>query len=226
MIFAYWDEVFFNLGPIPVDHLVITQWGIIALIGIIAFMATRNMQVVPSGLQNVFESLIVWAYDFFTSIIEKEHVAKRWAPLLITFFLFILVSNLSGLVPGAAHVGGFQPPTANWNVTGTLALMVIIIVQFAGFAEQKTHYLAHFVSPHWLMLPMNLVEQVARPLSLAIRLFGNVFGKEVVLGFLLFMAPFFVPAGFMALAVLLSVIQAVVFTILSASYIAGATEGH
>ncbi|MGI6413287.1 MAG: F0F1 ATP synthase subunit A [Syntrophomonadaceae bacterium] len=226
MMFGMWDSVFFKIGPIPVDHLVVTEWVIILLIGVVAFFATRNMSVVPRGLQNAFEAIVVWTYDFFTQLMEKEHVAKKWAPLLSTFFLFILVSNLSGLVPGAAHIQGFQPPTSNWAVTGTLALISIIAVQIAGFSEQKSHYWGHFVSPSWAMLPLNLLEQVARPMSLTIRLFGNIFGKEVIMGFLLFMAPFFVPAIFMGLAVLLSFIQAIVFTILSASYIAGATEGH
>lgn len=225
--FGYWDSTLFYLGPIPVDHIVVTEWAIVLIVGLIAFFATRQMQVVPKGLQNAFEALIVFTYDFFTQLMDKEHVAKKWAPLLSTFFIFILICNLSGLVPGAAHIEGFQPPTSNWNVTMTLALITFFAVHIAGIMEHKGHYFGHFISPSPLMLPLNLVEEVARPLSLTIRLFGNIFGKEVVLGFLLFLAPFFVPATFLALALLLSVIQAVVFTILSASYIASATgEGH
>ncbi len=225
MIFAMWDEVMFYLGPIPVDHIIVTEWLVIVFIGVIAYLATRNMQIVPRGLQNLFESLVIWTYDFFSQVIEKENAARKWAPLLSTFFIFILVCNLSGLIPGAAHIGGFQPPTSNWNVTMTLALITFFAVHVSGIMENKLHYFAHFISPSPLMLPLNLVEEVARPLSLTIRLFGNIFGKEVVLGFLLFLAPFFLPAIFLALAVLLSVIQAVVFTMLSASYIGASTSG-
>lgn len=227
MIFGMWDSTFFNLGPIPVDHLVFTEWVIIALIGIIAFTATKNMQLVPRGLQNAFEAIILWTYDFFTQLMDKEEVAKKWAPLLTAFFLFILLSNYSGLIPGAAHIQGFQPPTSNWNVTMTLAIITFFAVHVAGFSEHKGHYFSHFVSPSWAMLPLNLVEEVAHPLSLTVRLFGNIFGEEMVIAFLLFMAPFVIPSAIMGLSLLLGAIQAIVFTILSASYIAAAAgEGH
>ncbi|MDD2585155.1 MAG: F0F1 ATP synthase subunit A [Syntrophomonadaceae bacterium] len=227
MIFGMWDSPFFDLGPIPVDHLVFTEWVIIALIGIIAFTATRNMQLVPRGLQNAFEAIILWTYDFFTQLMDKEHVAKKWAPILTAFFLFILLSNYSGLIPGAAHVQGFQPPTSNWNVTMTLALITFCSVHVAGFSEHKGRYFKHFVSPGWAMLPLNLIEEIAHPLSLTVRLFGNIFGEEMVIAFLLFMAPFVIPSAIMGLSLLLGAIQAIVFTILSASYIAAATgEGH
>ncbi|SHG93143.1 ATP synthase F0 subcomplex A subunit [Thermosyntropha lipolytica DSM 11003] len=225
--FGMLDGVLFHLGPIPVDHIVVTQWAIIALIGIVAFMATRNMQMVPRGLQNAFEALIVWTYDFFTQLMDKEHIAKKYAPLLSTFFLFIIVSNYSGLIPGAGQIPGYQPPTANWNTTLALALITAFTVQVAGFAEHGLHYLGHFVSPSPLMLPLNLLEEIAHPLSLFLRLFGNIFGEEMILAFMLFLAPFFVPSLLMGLSVLLAAIQAVVFTILSANYIATATgEGH
>ncbi|MEQ8173776.1 MAG: F0F1 ATP synthase subunit A [Syntrophomonadaceae bacterium] len=227
MIFGMWDEALFKIGSINVDHLVVTEWAIIALIGIFAFAATRNMQVVPRGLQNVWEAAIVFTYDFFTQLMEEEHVAKKWAPVLTSFFLFILISNYSGLIPGAAHVAGYQPPTSNWNVTMTLALVTFFSVHIAGFSEHGAHYLGHFVSPSVAMLPLNLIEEVAHPLSLTVRLFGNIFGEEMVIAFLLFMAPFVVPSLIMGLSLLLGAIQAIVFTILSSSYIAAAAgHGH
>lgn len=227
MIFGMWDSVYFHLGPIPVDHLIVTQWVIVAAIGLIAFFATRDMQLCPKGLQNGFEWIVVWTYDFFTQLMDKEHVAKKYAPLLSTFFLFILFSNYSGLIPGAAHIQGFQPPTSNWNVTVTLALITVLAVQSSGFAEHGFHYLGHFISPSPLMLPLNLLEEITHPLSLTVRLFGNIFGEEMIIAYMLFLVPFLIPSALMCLSVLLGAIQAIVFTILSASYIAAATgEGH
>ena len=227
MIFGMWDGVYFNIGPIPVDHLVVTQWVIVLIIALLAFFATRNMQLYPKGLQNAFEWVLEWCYNFFTQLMDKEHVAKRYAPLLTAFFLFILLSNYSGLVPGAAHIAGFQPPTSNWNVTIVLAIITIFAVQISGFQEHGLHYLKHFISPNPAMLPINLLEEITHPLSLTVRLFGNVFGEEMVVAYLLFMAPFIIPSALMALGVLLGAIQAIVFTILSANYIATATgEGH
>ncbi len=227
MIFGMWDSALFHFGPIPVDHLIVTEWVIIGLIAIIAFSATKQMQIVPRGLQNAFEAMIVWTYDFFTQLMDKEHVAKKWAPLLTCFFLFILISNYSGLIPGAGHVAGFQPPTSNWNVTLTLAAITFFSVHVAGLIEHSGGYFKHFISPSPLMLPLNLVEEVAHPLSLTVRLFGNIFGEEMVIAFLIFLAPFVIPSAVMGLSLLLGAIQAIVFTILSASYIAAATsEGH
>jgi len=227
MTFGMWDGVLFNLGPIPVDHLIVTEWVLIALIGIVAVSATKSMQMVPRGLQNAFEMIVIWTYEFFTQLMEEEHTAKKWAPLLTSFFLFILCSNYSGLIPGAAHIEGFQPPTSNWNVTMTLAVITFFSIHIAGFSEHGAHYLHHFVSPSWAMLPLNLVEEVAHPLSLTVRLFGNIFGEEMVIAFLMFMAPFLIPSAIMGLSVLLGAIQAIVFTILSASYIAAAAgAGH
>lgn len=227
MIFGMWDGVLFNIGPIPVDHLIVTQWCIIAILGLIVFSATRNMQMVPRGLQNAVEAIITWTYDFFTQLMDKEHVAKKFAPLLSTFFLFILFSNYSGLIPGAAVIPGFQPPTSNWNVTITLAVITVFAVHIAGFQEHGLHYMGHFVSPNPLMLPLNLLEEITHPLSLTVRLFGNIFGEEMIIAYMMFLVPFIVPSALMALSVLLGAIQAIVFTILSASYIAASTgEGH
>jgi F-type H+-transporting ATPase subunit a len=227
MIFGMWDGVIFHLGPIPVDHLVVTQWAIVAVLGMVAFMATRNMQVVPRGLQNLVETIVTFTYDFFTQVMDKEHTAKKYAPLLSTFFLFIIFSNYSGLIPGAASIEGFQPPTSNWNVTVALALVTLFTVHVAGFSEHGAHYLGHFVSPNAAFLPLNLLEEIAHPLSLTVRLFGNIFGEEMIIAYLLFMAPFLIPTALMGLSVMLGAIQAIVFTLLSASYIAASTSaGH
>lgn len=226
-MFGMWDAVLFHLGPLPVDHLIVTEWAIILALGVFAATATKKMELVPTGLQNVIEWLITFTYDFFTSLIENEDAAKTWAPLLSTFFMFIIISNYSGLIPGAAHVSGFQPPTSNWNVTATLALITATVVQIAGFKTHGLHYLGHFVSPNPLMLPLNLLEEITHPLSLTVRLFGNIFGEEMVYAFMLFMVPFLIPTALMALSLLLGGIQAIVFTLLSANYIAASTgHGH
>lgn len=227
MIFGMWDGVLFHLGPIPVDHLIVTQWAIIAVIGLAAFFSTRNMQAIPRGLQNFVEMIVTFTYDFFTQVMDEEHTAKKYAPLLSTFFLFIIMSNYSGLIPGASHIQGFQPPTSNWNVTVALALITAFTVHIAGFSEHGAHYLGHFVSPNPAFLPLNLLEEIAHPLSLTVRLFGNIFGEEMIIAYLLFLAPFLIPTALMGLSVMLGAIQAIVFTLLSASYIAASTSaGH
>ncbi|MGE5370503.1 MAG: F0F1 ATP synthase subunit A [Solirubrobacterales bacterium] len=218
--------LFYIGDSIGVPNLVVTEWAIIIILGTLAFFATRNMQTVPRGLQNGFEAIVGWTFDFFGQMLG-EKPAKIWTPVLSTFFLFILASNYSGLIPGSGVIKGFQPPTSDWNVTMTLALIVFFTIHVAGFRQNGLHYLGHFVSPYAAFLPLNLIEEVARPLSLTLRLFGNIFGEEMIIGFLLTMAPFLVPMPMMALGLLTGAIQAIVFTILASSYIGAATsEGH
>ncbi len=227
MVFGASYEPLFHIGPVPVYDHVVAQWIVLFILAVICIAATRNMQVVPRGLQNFFEWIVEWCYNFFGGALGSEHAAKRYTPLLATFFLFILTSNYFGLIPGAGTIHGFVPPTSDWNITGTLATIVFFSVLIAGFREQGGHYLAHFVSPHWLFLPMNILEQFARPLSLTLRLFGNIFGHEMIVAFLVLMAPFLVPMPLQALGVLTGLIQALVFTILATSYLADVVgEGH
>jgi F-type H+-transporting ATPase subunit a len=225
---ASFEPLFFIPGTnVPVYEHVVTQWIIILILALITIPATKNMKVVPRGLQNAWEAIVQWALDFFGGALTED-VAKKWAPLLATFFLFILTSNYLGLLPGAGTISGFVPPTADWNITVTLALIVFFAVHIAGVAENGgLGYLKHFVSPNPAFLPLNLLEEIAHPLSLTIRLFGNIFGHEMIVGFLVLLAPFFIPMPLVALGVLTGLIQALVFTILAASYIASATgEGH
>lgn len=220
------EPLFTIANKLPVPELVVTEWAIIFVIAAFAYLATRKMERVPRGFQNALEMVVEWTHDFFGGMMTKA-VAKKWMPILTTFFLFILVSNYSGLIPGASTVTGYKVPTADWNVTATLAVTVFLSVQVAGFREHGMGYFGNFIKPMPLMLPLNLLEEVVRPLSLTLRLFGNVFGEETIIAFLLMMAPFFVPMPIMALGLITGAIQAIVFTILAASYIGAATgEGH
>jgi F-type H+-transporting ATPase subunit a len=199
---------------------------------LIAMLTTRNMQKVPSGLQNVVELLIESLYSFLEEMLGPERI-KKYFPLLITFFLFILTSNYIGLLPWVGHAGpaegginAYIPPTSNINVTVALAIIVFLSNHIFGLMTHGLGYFKHFFTPMWWMLPLNLIEEVVRPVSLAMRLYGNIFGHELVVGSLLAMAPYFVPVPINILGVLTGAIQAFVFTLLATTYIAGATEKH
>ncbi len=98
------EEPLFKIADsLPVPGLIVTEWAIIILIALLAYFATRNMQKVPRGLQNAFEYIVQWTFDFFGQMMD-ESSAKKWTPILSTFFLFILISNYSGLIPGAAYI--------------------------------------------------------------------------------------------------------------------------
>ena len=220
-VFGMWDAELFRLGPIPVDHLVVTQWGIVAVFGLLAFFATRKMEMIPRGAQNVIEMFVEGINSFFGVMIADEKARWRVTPVLCGLFIFVLMSNYSGLLPGAGAVEGFQPPTGNWNTTLGLALCGSAAVQIIGFKQNGLHYLSRFKNP------INLLEEVTHPMSLMLRLFGNIFAEETILAALLVLAPFMVPSAIMGLSLLLGAIQALVFTLLTASYLgSAASKGH
>ncbi|AVX19544.1 MULTISPECIES: F0F1 ATP synthase subunit A [Carboxydocella] len=218
-------EALFHIGPLEVTKYTVTAWGVIALLGLISWLGTRNMQKQPSGLQNVLELFVEGLYNFFEGMLGPERV-KRYFPLLCTFFLFILTSNYVGLLPLSGHEGPYIPPTATLSTTAALAIIVFFSTHIFGMMTHGIGYFKHFVQPMAFMLPLNIVEEIVRPVSLAMRLYGNIFGHELVVGTLLALAPAIVPVPMQLLGVLTGAIQAFVFTLLAASYIGGATEKH
>lgn len=207
----------FYIGPLGVNSYVTTMWGIMAILGILSFLATRNLNRLPSGLQNFMETVVEMLFNFFGDILGEKK-ARQMFPFLGTMFLFILMSNYSGLIPGAGHINGLAAPSSTWSVTVGLALCVFCATHYFGVKAEGIKYLKSFTQPVFLMLPLNLVEQCVRPLSLSLRLFGNIYGEEMTLVVLLGLVPYFVPIAMMGLSLLLGGIQAVVFTLLSAIY--------
>lgn len=185
-----------------------------------AFFATRALKEVPTGLQNFMEVIIEGIEGLILETMGPKGVA--YLPMLATFALFILVSNLIALIPG------FYPPTANLNTNLALAGIVFVMTHVIGFKEHGFAYIKHFMGPIWwlapLMIIIELIGHLARPISLTLRLFGNMYGHEVVLAVFLFLAPLIVPSVMMGMGVLIALIQTFVFTLLAMIYIAGALE--
>lgn len=215
----------FGIGVIPE---IVTMWVLILLIGIGGFLLTRRMQRIPSGAQNVAEFAAEAILDqVIVPAFGDRRLARKYLPFLGTLFIFILISNYSGLLPGAGELPGFKAPTSNLGVTVGLAVIAFIATHVTGVREHGLGYLKRFIEPMPFMLPLNVMEEFIRPLSLSLRLFGNIFGEEAVLVVLLALAPWFIPVPLMALDLLFGFLQAYIFTILTAVYISGAlAEGH
>ena len=143
--------------------------------------------------------------------------AQKYVHLYGSFFLFILIANLSGLLPG------FSPPTSNFNVTLALGVLSFVAYNFYAFQEQGLAYLKHFVGPIWwlgiLMVPLELIDNFVRPFSLSLRLFGNMTGDHVVLEIFTDLTKVVIPVVFYALGAFVSLVQAFVFTLLSMVYV-------
>lgn len=215
------SNALFAIGPIEVTGTVVTMWVITAVLTLLSILATRNMKNEPGLLQNLAEQAVGKLHGYFSGILGKP-LTDKYFPVLATLFIFIIVSNYSGLLPGAGHLKAFKVPTASLSVTAALAIVGFFTTHTIGVKERGWKgYLKSFLS---VMLPLTLVEQLVRPFSLALRLFGNLYGEEMVTENLYSIFPILVPLVMNVLSLLFCLIQALVFTMLLSLYIAEAVE--
>ena len=220
-------NVLFRIGPLEVTSTVTTMWAIVALLALVSFLATRNLREEPGVLQTAAEMAVGALRNFFEGTLGREHT-RKYFPILGTFFVFIIVCNYSGLLPGAGHLSGFAVPTACLSVTAVLGVIAFFTTHVIGIRERGLgRYLASFAKPLILvvlMLPLNLLEQFIRPMSLALRLYGNMYGEENVTEQLYGIFPVLAPLIMQVLSLIFCLLQAVVFTMLLSIYISEALE--
>ena len=220
-------NVLFRIGPLEVTSTVTTMWAIVALLALVSFLATRNLREEPGVLQTAAEMAVGALRNFFEGTLGREHT-RKYFPILGTFFVFIIVCNYSGLLPGAGHLSGFAVPTACLSVTAGLGVIAFFTTHVIGIRERGLgRYLASFAKPLILvvlMLPLNLLEQFIRPMSLALRLYGNMYGAEHVTEQLYGIFPVLAPLIMQVLSLIFCLLQAVVFTMLLSIYISEALE--
>lgn len=223
-------HLYWRVGNLQIHGQVfLTSWFVIGLILIAVITATRNIQRIPGGMQNLMEYALEFIRDLTKNQIgEKEY--RPWVPFIGTLFLFIFVSNWSGaLIPWKLiHIpsGELAAPTNDINTTVALALLTSLAYFYAGFRKRGLAYVAKYVQPTPILLPINILEDFTKPLSLSFRLFGNILADELVVGVLVLLVPLFIPLPVMALGLFTSAIQALVFATLAAVYIGEAMEGH
>ncbi len=221
----YWQLGNFKLH----GQVFLTSWFVISILVIASLAATRNIQKVPSGIQNLMEYALEFIRDLAKNQIgEKEY--RPWIPFIGTLFLFIFVSNWSGaLIPWKLiHLpeGELAAPTNDINTTVALALLTSLAYFYAGFRKRGLGYFKKYIEPTPILLPIAILEDFTKPLSLSFRLFGNILADELVVAVLVLLVPVFIPLPVMALGLFTSAIQALVFATLAAAYIHEALEGH
>ena len=213
------SAVLFSIGPVEVSGAVVTTWVIIALLALLSWLATRRLKDVPGPIQTIAEMAVSSLDNFVTGVLGKVR-ARKYFPLFATFFIFIIISNYTGILPGAGKIKGFSVPTSSLSVTAGLALIAITATHVIGVKEVGgKHYLKSCVKPFFLMVFLNALEQIVRPVSLALRLYGNVYGEEAVTHQLYEIFPIILPLVMNVLSLLLCFIQAMVFTLLLAIYV-------
>lgn len=203
------------------------SWLAIVFLILIALIVRARLSLIPSGLQNFMEFIMEFIITQARDAVGPK--SKTFIPLLGTLFLYILTCNLFGLIPG------FESPTGNLNTNASLAVPVFFIYQFYGFKVHGIKYLGFFLGPIRniyaipFMLFMFIVEWIshlARPITLSVRLFGNMMSKHLLLMVLGVLTPLLVPTLVLILGTAVSLIQAYIFMILTAAYIGGAVEEH
>ena len=223
------SNVLFRIGPLEVTSAVTTMWAVILILGLVSWLATRNLKDVPGPLQTAAEMAVEKLRNYYEELLGKEH-ARKYFPVFATFFVFIIVCNYSGLLPGAGHLKGFALPTASLSVTAGLAVVAFFTTHVIGVKEKGLGpYLHSFASIKpailvLIMLPLNIIEQFVRPLSLALRLYGNMYGEETVTEKLYEIFPIGVPLIMNVLSLLFCLLQAMVFTMLLSIYVSEAIE--
>lgn len=222
------QHYYWQLGSYQVHgQVLITSWLVLAIIIIIGLLSSQNLKIKPSGLQNLAEYITEFIRDLAKTQIGEEEYLK-WVPFLGTIFLFIFVSNWSGaLLPWRIielPSGELAAPTGDINTTVALALLTSIAYFYAGIKKKGFGYFKRYVKPVAFLLPINVLEDFTKPLSLSFRLFGNLLADELVVGVLITLVPLVVPIPLMLLGLFTSAIQALVFSTLAGAYIGESLE--
>jgi F-type H+-transporting ATPase subunit a len=209
-------HVLFSLLGCPVTSTVVTTFGMVVLLSILALIAGRGIRETPARWQAVAE----WGLSVLGDMLEEVTESRtRYLPLVATLAVFVLAANSMGVLPLV------EAPTADVNTPVALALIVFFSVHYYGVREAGVRgYLRRFAQPSVLLLPINILAHVTRTLSLAIRLFGNMVSHQIIVAILLVILPLVVPAMLELFGLLIGVLQAYIFTVLTIVYIGGAVR--
>ena len=207
-------ETAFSVGPVQVSETVVTTWLVMAIIALTAWILARRLALKPSLHQEIVESL----FEAVEKTIRDVLPIDPWLvlPVLGTMWVFIAFANLTGLLPG------LKTPTADINTTFAFAVISFSLTHVYGImTEGLRGYLGHYREPTWLLLPIHLMAEVTRTVALAVRLFGNMLSGEMIALILLGIVGFLVPIPFAMLHIIIGLIQAYIFGVLTLVFIAG-----
>jgi F-type H+-transporting ATPase subunit a len=213
--------VLWEWGFVKLNATILFTWLVMAILTLFSWLVTRRISAsfqITRG-QNVLEVVVETVMGQIEEVSQQN--PRPYLAFIGTLFLFIIVSNVLAIVPG------FQPPTGSLSTTAALALCVFLAVPIFGIRAQGLgSYLRQYIEPTPIMLPFNIIGEISRTLSLAVRLFGNMMSGGLIAAILLTIVPLFFPIIMQALGLLTGVIQAYIFAILAMVYIASATRAH
>jgi F-type H+-transporting ATPase subunit a len=215
------DVIFWQHGFVRLNLTIVTTWALMLLLCVSSKLITRKLCIDThiSRWQNALEIIVLGIQRQIEEVGLRQ--SGRYVPFLGTLFIFIASANLLTIIPG------YEPPTGSLSTTAALALCVLVAVPLFGVLESGLgEYLRTYTRPTILMMPFNVISELSRTLSLAVRLFGNVMSGTIMVGILLTVVPFFFPIVMEALGLLTGMVQAYIFSVLAAVYVAAATRAH
>lgn len=240
-------EVVFSVFGVPLTSTLLTVWLTMVILILVSFLVTRNLSAVPGKIQNLFELIVGGVFDYMESVLEDRKVTRRFFPIVMTIFLFILSMNWVGLLPGVDSIGihkevashgevvskfvpFFHPPATDLNITIGFALVSFVVIELAGVTLlglfKYTGKFINFKSPLAFVIGLiELLSEMARLISFSFRLFGNIFAGKTLLMVVMFLAtPYLLPVPLLAYELFVGFIQAFIFAILTLFFIKLAIE--
>ncbi len=212
-------EFSFAFGPVIVNESVITTWGIMLVFSVLAWLSTRHLKMFPNSIQTIVESIVVAIDDAIVAVVPEHR--RLIMPFIASLWLFLIVANLLGLIPG------LHSPTRDLSVTSALAVLVFLSVHWFGIKTQGLkNYLHHYLKPSPILLPFHIISEITRSLALAIRLFGNMMSLDMAAIIILLIAGFLAPIPILMLHIIEALVQAYIFGMLALVYLASAIQSQ
>lgn len=230
---SFLPEHILNLNSFPITNSLLVSWIAMVVLIVVAYLSTRKMELVPKGAQNFIEIIVESLYNLITSVTNSDKESRRFFPLVATIFLFVLLSNWLGLIPGVGSVGVkeigaggekiiplFRAGSADLNFTMALAIISFFSIQYFGIISlgvfKYGKKFINFKTPILFFVGiLEMIGEIAKIISFSFRLFGNIFAGEVLLLVISFLVPYVVPLPFYFLEVIVGIIQAFIFAMLT-----------
>ena len=208
-----------SLGPLVITSTVVTTWAIMALLWLLSLLITRRLGTEPGPLQAAVEGVVCTIEDAVSDVAPQH--AGQIMPFIGSLWVFLVVANLTGLIPG------LHSPTRDLSATAALAIIVFLSTHWFGIRTQGLKsYLRHYLSPSPILLPFHLISEITRTVALAVRLFGNMMSLEMAALLILLVAGFLAPVPILMLHIVEALVQAYIFGMLALIYVAGGIQSQ
>jgi F-type H+-transporting ATPase subunit a len=213
------NAILFRIGYLSITQTVVTTWGIMLVMGFFSWVCTRRLRETPGGLQTAIEGIVAAIEEAIVNVAPAH--GRLIMPLIATLWLYLIVANLTGLIPG------IHSPTRDLSATSALAIVVFLSVHWFGMRSQSfKSYIHHYLTPSPILLPFHIISEITRTIALAIRLFGNIMSLEMAAMLILLVAGFLAPIPILMLHIIEALVQAYIFGMLALIYVAGAIQSQ